>query len=108
MAVGVSTEITAACERWQEPGREEQWSDSFYFGGGDGEGLAFYSRAGRRPNEGVTEGDLGRWVRMLGDPCNFLVVNNVGTGDGGEVAGGFIMRDGELAPIEACETESEL
>ena len=47
------------------PGRagpEEQWSDSFYFGGGDGRGLAFYSRIGRRPNEGVTEGALGIWL----------------------------------------------
>ena len=54
--------ITAAHESWQEPGAEEQWSDSFYFGGGDGRGLAFYSRIGRRPNEGVTEGALGIWL----------------------------------------------
>ena len=235
-------EITAAEERWQAPGAEEQWSDSFYFGGGDGEGLAFYSRIGRRPNEGVTEGALGiwlpgrgfllsfarigledeihagpvrygcelplrlwqidfrgagrlferaehvatrrddyetvevgarlaftawhepltfrsgltggvasrhyeqpgsvagtievagsryplagrglrdhswgvrdwqgvpywRWFGMISDPDNFLVLNNVGTADGSEVAGGFLMRDGVLAPIESCETESEL
>jgi hypothetical protein len=235
-------EITAAREGWQEPGAEEQWSDSFYFGGGDGEGLAFYSRVGRRPNEGVTEGAVGiwlpgqgfllsfarigvageieagpvrfecalplrmweirfdgpgrlferaehvatkrdryetvevraelaftgwheplsfvsglthgvaashyeqpgslsglievaghrrplvgrgmrdhswgvrdwqgvpywRWFGMIADPDNFLVLNNVGTPDGGEVAGGFMMRGGELAPIEACETESQL
>jgi hypothetical protein len=242
MAVGVVTEITAACEGWQQPGGEEQWSDSFYFGGGNGQGLAFYSRVGRRPNENVTEGALGlwlpgrgfllsfartglgdeieagpvhyecalplalweirfdgagrlyeraehiathrddyetveiraalrftawcdplsfrsgltegvasahyeqpgsvagtievgghrhplagrgmrdhswgvrnwqgvpywRWFGLIADPDNFVVLNNVGTRDGGEVAGGFMMRDGELAPIEACETESEL
>jgi hypothetical protein len=235
-------QITDAAERWQQPASEEQWSDSFYFGGGDGQGLAFYSRVGRRPNEGVTEGALGlwlpgqgfllsfargglgeeieagpvgfgcalpfrlweirfagagrlferaehiatrrddyetveikaalrfaawhdplsfrsgltdgvatahyeqpgsiagtievdgrrhplagrgmrdhswgvrdwqavpywRWFGLIADPDNFLVLNNVGTRDGGEVAGGFMMRDGVLAPIEACETESEL
>ena len=227
-----------------EPGAEEQWSDSFYFGGGDGRGLAFYSRIGRRPNEGVTEGALGiwlpgrdscsrspraarrttsslrrrsmfeclraaalwelrfdgsgrlferaehvatdrerlrevevhgscasppgasplsfrlrplergrepplraarlgrgrargrrtagsplagqgmrdhswgvrdwqrvpywRWFGLVADPDNFVMLNNVGLDDGGETAGGFLMRDGELAPIVACETESEL
>jgi hypothetical protein len=242
MAVALE-QITADAERWQRPGSEEQWSDSFYFGGGNGAGLAFYSRIGRRPNEGVTEGALGlwlpgqgfllsfartggssddiqagpvkfgcelplrmweirfdgagrlferaehiatrrddyetvqlrgdlrfmawhdplsfrsglaegvasshyeqagsiagtidvggirhplsgrgmrdhswgvrdwqgvpywRWFGMIADPDNFLVLNNVGTRDGGEVAGGFLMRDGVLAPIEACETSSEL
>jgi hypothetical protein len=241
MAVAVE-EISARDEGWQLPGREEQWSDSFYFGGGDGQGLAFYARIGRRPNEGVTEGALGiwlpgqgfllsfartgladpiaagaigfectvplvlwelkidgegrlferaehvatrrdayetvpvsgalrftgwhepvsfrsgltdavasahyeqpgsvagaidaggtrhavagrgmrdhswgvrnwqgvpywRWFGMIADPDNFLVLNNVGTAEGGEVAGGFMMRDGTLAPIESCETEAEL
>jgi hypothetical protein len=241
MAVEVA-EITAASEGWQQPGPEQQWSDSFYFGGGDGQGLAFYSRVGRRPNEAVTEGAVGvwlpgqgfllsyariglteqieagpvrfecalplrlweivlegagrlferaehvatrrddfetveirgalsftawhgplsfrsgladgvatahyeqpgsvagtievagrrhplagrgmrdhswgvrdwqavpywRWFGMIADPDNFLVLNNVGTRDGGEVAGGFLMRDGVLAPIEDCETRSEL
>jgi hypothetical protein len=235
-------EITEAHERWQPAGDEEQWSDSFYFGGGDGRGLAFYSRVGRRPNEGVTEGALGiwlpgqgfllsfaragvsedveagpvsyscdvplvlwnlrfegtgrlferaehvatrrdayetveissrlrfvvwheplsfrsglargvasahyeqpgsvvgtievagrrhplagrgmrdhswgvrdwqavpywRWFGMIADPDNFCVLNNVGTPEGGETAGGFLMREGVVAPIEACETESEL
>jgi hypothetical protein len=55
-------QITASHERWQEPGSEEQWSDSFYFGGGDGRGLAFYTRIGRRPNEDTTEGALGLWL----------------------------------------------
>jgi hypothetical protein len=234
--------ITAEHESWQPPGGEEQWSDSFYFGGGDGRGLAFYSRIGRRPNEGVTEGALGawlpgqgfllsfarvpdalaieagpltfgcrvplilweirfegqgrlferaehvatdrdayrtvdvdvalrftawsdplsfesglaagvatdhyeqpgsvsgtllvdgrrralagkgmrdhswgvrdwqqvpywRWFGMVVDPDNFIVLNNVGLRDGGEVAGGFMMRAGEIAPIAACETDSEL
>jgi hypothetical protein len=241
MAVALE-QITADAERWQQPGAEEQWSDSFYFGGGDGQGLAFYSRVGRRPNEGVTEGALGiwlpgqgflltfartglgesiaagpvnfecalplrlweigfegggrlferaehiatdreryetvevhgalrfmawgdplsfrsglaegvatshyeqpgsiagtievggrrhalagrgmrdhswgvrdwqavpywRWFGMIADPDNFLVLNNVGTRGGREVAGGFLMRDGVVAPIEACETESEM
>jgi hypothetical protein len=235
-------EITEAHERWQLAGEQDQWSDSFYFGGGDGSGLAFYSRIGRRPNEGITEGALGiwlpgqgfllsfarteladeiesgpvgyscavplvlwdlgfegegrlferaehlatrrdayetvavrarlrftawheplsfrsglaegvasthyeqpgsvagtievggrrhpltgrgmrdhswgvrdwqavpywRWFGLIADPDNFLVLNNVGTAEGGETAGGFMMRDGLLAPIESCETTSEL
>jgi len=67
-------EITAAHDSWQEPGGEEQWSDSFYFGGGDGRGLAFYSRIGRRPNEGVkgvTEGALGIWLPDQGFLLSF-------------------------------------
>jgi hypothetical protein len=234
-------QITAAHEGWQEPGTDEQWSDSFYFGGGNGRGLAFYSRIGRRPNEAVLEGAVGawlpgkgfllsfarakdahqiacgaaifqcleplvlwelrlegqgrlferaehvgtnrdryrtvkvegwirftawhhplsfrsglsegvasdhyeqpgsiagvieadgkrwplsgnglrdhswgvrdwqhvpywRWFGMVVDPDNFAMVNNVGLADGGETAGGFVMRDGELAPIVSCETESE-
>jgi hypothetical protein len=237
-----STRITAGHETWQPPGTDEQWSDSFYFGGGDGHGLALYTRLGLRPNEGVTEGALGvwlprqgfllsfarttpveavaagpltfeclqplvlweigfegegrlferaehlatdrdsyrsvpvsarlrflawgdalafesgladgvasdhyeqpgslagvltvdgrrhalagrgmrdhswgvrdwqqvpywRWFGMVADPDNFIVLNNVGTADGGETAGGFMMRDGEIAPIAACETVSEL
>jgi hypothetical protein len=45
---------------------------------------------------------------MIADPDNFCVLNNVGTPEGGETAGGFLMREGVVAPIEACETESEL
>jgi hypothetical protein len=234
--------IGAENERWQEPGSEEQWSDSLYFGGGDGRGLAFYSRIGRRPNEGTTEGALGvwlpgqgfmlsfareavgneiacgpirfeciaplllwelqiegsgrlyeraehlatereryrevelrgrllftawreplgfrsglaegvarshyeqpgsvsgvlevggrrralagsglrdhswgtrnwqkvpywRWFGMVVDPDTFVLVNNVGTEDGGESAGGFLSRDGVVAAITECDTESEL
>ena len=36
------------------------------------------------------------------------MLNNVGLADGGETAGGFLMRDGEIAPIAVCETTSEL
>jgi hypothetical protein len=234
--------IATEHEGWQEPGSEEQWSDSFYFGGGDGKGLAFYTRIGRRPNEGVTEGALGfwipgsgfllsfarqeasqeiscgpvafeclqplvvwelrlrgegrlferaehiatnrdsyesvpiggqlrfaawhdplafrsglasgvadshyeqvgsvagvielggkrlplvgnglrdhswgvrdwqgvpywRWFGFVADPDNYLMLNNVGRGDGGEAAGGFLVREGEAAPIASCETDSEL
>jgi hypothetical protein len=237
-----SDQITAAHDAWQEPSADEQWSDSFYFGGGDGRGLAFYSRVGRRPNEGITEGALGiwlpgqgfllsfararaeeavacgavefrclvplllwelrfdghgrlfdraeqlaternryrevdvqgslhftawqaplsfqsglsgpvasahyeqpgsvagvisvegrrrplsgqglrdhswgvrdwqrvpywRWFGVVLDPDTYLLLNNVGLDDGGETAGGFHMREGLLAPIVACETESEL
>jgi hypothetical protein len=246
-----SGRITSEHESWQPPGSEEQWSDSFYFGGGDGRGLAFYTRIGRRPNERVTEGALGawlpgqgfllsfartpeasppspasaappiaagplafecmlplvlweirlegegrlferaehlatkrdayrtvkvsvalrftawgdplsfasgladgvatehyeqpgsvsgtlvvdghrhapagrgmrdhswgvrdwqqvpywRWFGMVADPDNFIVLNNVGLRGGGETAGGFMMRDGEIAPIARCETDSEL
>src|SRR3954465_155065 len=70
MAVLVE-DITSTHESWQPAGREEQWSDSFYFGGGDGRGLAFYSRVGRRPNEGVTEGALGPWLPGRGFLLSF-------------------------------------
>ena len=52
--------VTDAHESWQPAGSEEQWSDSFYFGGGDGRGLAFYSQRvaiqGARP---ILEAVLG-------------------------------------------------
>ena len=235
-------ELTAQDEGFHAPGPEPQWSDSLYFGGGDGRGSAFYTRIGRRPNEGRVEGALGiwlddgrfvlafgrdadhdaiecgpvsfecglpfemwrvrvhgtgrafaraedvalardsyeevelggelrfcawtdpfsfasgltngvasrhyeqpgsisgvlevggrrvplagagmrdhswgvrdwqgvpywRWFGMLADPDNFLIVNNVGTPGGGETAGGCLMQEGVLAPIVACDTESEL
>jgi hypothetical protein len=238
----VSEEVTSARERWQQAGPEEQWSDSFYFGGGNGRGLAFYSRVGRRPNEGIVEGAVGiwlpgqgfllsfaraqpddriaagpvsfactvplvlwelrfegqgrlferaehiatdrgahrtvalagalrftawgqslsfgsglspgvasrhyeqpgsisgvlevdgvrhplagrgmrdhswgvrdwqqvpwwRWFGMVVDPDNFLMLNNVGLPEGGETAGGYLMRGGQIARIAACETTSEL
>ena len=49
-----------------------------------------------------------RWFGFVADPDNFIVLNNVGLSGGGEAAGGFMMRDGEIAPIESCETGSEL
>ena len=234
--------LTADDEGFHSPGPEEQWSDSLYFGGGDGRGNAFYTRIGRRPNEGRLEGALGiwladgrfvlafarsadgeeiacgpvayecvapfelwrvrvegtgrafaraedvalardsfqevelsgdlrfcawtdafsfasgltdgvasrhyeqpgsisgvlvvdgqrvpiagagmrdhswgvrdwqgvpywRWFGMLVDPDTFVLLNNVGTAEGGETAGGCLMLDGTLAPVVACETESEL
>jgi hypothetical protein len=235
--------FSEADERFHEPGPEDQWSDSLYFGGADraGSGLALYSRIGLRPNEGRIEGALGiwlpdgrfvlsfgrgepgdeiacgpvayecglpfelwritisgkgrafaraedlarapdsyeevelggslrftawtdplefetgigggvaarhyeqpgslagvievggtrfplagagmrdhswgvrdwqgvpwwRWFGFIADPDNFLMLNNVGTADGGHSSGGLLMRDGELSPIAACETESE-
>ena len=238
----MSEAITSGHEAWLEAGPQEQWSDSFYFGGGDGRGLAFYARVGRRPNEGVTEGAVGlwlpgqgfllsfaraepgatigagpvtfectvplvlwelrfggagrlfaraehlatdrdayrtvalsgalrftawgaplsfgsglsdavatshyeqpgsvsgvlevdgrrhalagrglrdhswgvrdwqrvpwwRWFGLVVDPDNYLMLNNVGLPDGGEAAGGYLMRDGVLAPIATCATTSEL
>lgn len=64
-------DISAAHEGWQQAGSHEQWSDSFYFGGGDGRGLAFYSRIGRRPNERITEGALGLWLPDQGFLLSF-------------------------------------
>lgn len=53
----------AQVEAWQAPGRGLQWSDSFYFGGGDAaRGTAFYTRIGRRPNEGHIEAAIGIWL----------------------------------------------
>jgi hypothetical protein len=49
-----------------------------------------------------------RWFGMVVDPDNFVMLNNVGTPEGGETAGGFMMRDGEIAAIASCETTSEL
>lgn len=54
--------FSEADEGFRPPGAEEQWSDSLYFGGGDGSGLAFYARIGRRPNEGRIEGAFGLWL----------------------------------------------
>jgi hypothetical protein len=52
-----------AHEGWQTAGPEPQWSDSFYFGGGDAaRRTAFYTRIGRRPNEGHVEAAIGLWL----------------------------------------------
>jgi hypothetical protein len=82
VAVDIET-IAPQHDSWQRPGAEEQWSDSFYFGGGDGRGLAFYSRVGRRPNEGVTEAALGAWLPGQGFLLSFArdaVQERVGCG----------------------------
>ena len=234
--------FSPADETLRSPGPEEQWSDSFYFGGADPRGPAFYARIGRRPNEQRIEGAAGvwlpdgrfllawarepdqgeriacgplafeclrpyglwrlrldgtarlferpedvatardrfetveiegelrfmawaeeplsglalggavaashyeqagsvagslrigaerfgiagrgmrdhswgvrdwqnvpywRWFGMVVDPETLLLINNVGTPDGGERAGGVLMLDGESAPIASCETEAE-
>ena len=49
-----------------------------------------------------------RWFGIVVDPENFLMLNNVGTPDGGETCGGLAMRDGVAAEIRECETTSEL
>jgi hypothetical protein len=54
-------EFTHLDEVFHDPGPEEQWSDSLYFGGGDGR-TTLYTRIGRRPNEGRIEGALGLWL----------------------------------------------
>src|SRR4051812_34586924 len=82
MAVLVE-DITSAHESWQPAGRDEQWFDSFYFGGRDGRGLAFYSRVGRRPNEDVTEGALGIWL-----PGKGFLLSFARTGLGDEIQAG--------------------
>src|SRR5438094_7594211 len=84
-------EIGAAHEGWQPAGSEEQWSDSFYFSGGDGRGLAFYSRVGRRPNEGITEGALGVWL-----PGRGFLLSFARTGLGDTIAAGPVNYDCEL------------
>jgi hypothetical protein len=238
----MASEFTHLDEGLHEPGPEEQWSDSLYFGGGDGR-TALYTRIGRRPNEARIEGALGiwmpdgrfvlgfgrgpdseaiaagpvayecavpfelwrirvdgrgrayeraenlalqpeayaevelggelrfaawspvpvtfssgltgavaahhyeqpgslagvlevggervpiagrgmrdhswgvrdwqgvpywRWFGIVVDPDNFLMLNNVGTADGGETAGGLIVRDGVRSPVAACDTDFEL
>jgi hypothetical protein len=68
--------LEPADERFHAPGPEEQWSDSLYFGGGDARsGLAFYSRIGLRPNEGIVEAAIGLWLpaERVGLPPRFLL-----------------------------------
>jgi hypothetical protein len=49
-----------------------------------------------------------RWFGCVLDPDTFVLMNNVGTADGGETVGGCLMREGTLAPIVAGDTESEV
>ena len=93
-----SDRVTAAHDAWQTAGVEQQWSDSFYFGGGDGRGLAFYSRVGRRPNEGVTEGALGVWLAGAG----FLLSFGRGTVQGEAIACGPVEFN-RIAPLALWE-----
>ena len=72
------TRVIDRHESWQEPGTEQQWSDSFYFGAGDGRGLAFYSRIGRRPNEQITEAALGAWLPGQGFLLSFARIPSAG------------------------------
>lgn len=61
--VNLVQESWAALERWQPADEAAQWSDSFYFGGGDAaRRTVFYTRIGRRPNEGTVEAALGLWL----------------------------------------------
>jgi len=48
-----------------------------------------------------------RWMGMLVDPDTFVLLNNVGTADGGETVGGCLMLGGELAPIVTGATEGD-
>jgi predicted secreted hydrolase len=49
-----------------------------------------------------------RWFGVVLDPDVYVLLNNVGRPDGSETAGGFLSREGVVAPIASCETESEL
>src|SRR2546423_5711942 len=100
MAVALE-QIAADAERWQLPGSKKQWSHSFYFGGGDGRGLAFYSRVGRRPNEGVTEGALGIWL-----PGQGFLLSFGRTGLGEPIAAGPARYDCAL-PLRLWEIRFE-
>ena len=89
---------TAADEGLQEPGPEEQWSDSFYFGGGDAE-TTLYTRIGRRPNEDAVEGALGIWA-----PDGRFVLGFGRTPDRAELAAGPVAYECAL-PFELWRLE---
>ena len=67
----------------------------------DGAGMRDHSW-GVRDWQGVP---YWRWMGMLVDAENFLLVNNVGLPGGGETVGGCLMQHGELAPIVSGATE---
>ena len=76
-----------------------------------GERIAIAGRGMRDHSWGVRDWQAvpyWRWFGIVVDPANFLMINNVGTPDGGEVAGGLVMRDGVGAEVTTCATESEL
>jgi hypothetical protein len=77
----------------------------------DGDRVAIAGRGMRDHSWGVRDWQAvpyWRWFGIVVDPDNFLMLNNVGTADGGETAGGLVMRDGVAAEVASCETESEL
>jgi len=67
----------------------------------DGAGMRDHSW-GVRDWQGVP---YWRWMGILVDAENFVLVNNVGMAGGGESVGGCLMQHGELAPIVAGRTE---
>jgi hypothetical protein len=76
-----------------------------------GERIAIAGRGVRDHSWGVRDWQAvpyWRWFGIVVDPDNFLLINNVGTADGGETAGGLVMRGGVSAEVASCETESEL
>ncbi|WP_354698360.1 hypothetical protein DSM112329_04034 [Paraconexibacter sp. AEG42_29] len=81
-----------AAEGWQAAGDDPQWSDSFYFGGGDAvRRTAFYTRIGRRPNEGTVDAAIGIW---LADGRFALAFTRAEAGPAdGPVAGGGLAFD---------------
>jgi hypothetical protein len=84
--VAVTSAIAPEHDGLQEAGPEAQWSDSFYFGGGDARsGIAFYTRIGRRPNEETVEAALGVWL-----PDGRFVLCFAREDDGAELAAGGI------------------
>ena len=89
---------TAADEALREPGPEEQWSDSFYFGGGDAE-TTLYTRIGRRPNEDTVEGAFGIWA-----PDGRFVLGFGRTPDRSELAAGPVAYECAL-PFELWRLE---
>ena len=89
----MSPQPSPADERPQAPGPEEQWSDSFYFGGGDAE-TTLYTRIGRRPNENVIEGALGIWA-----PDGRFVLGFGRSGDGEAIEAGPVAYECAL-PFE--------
>jgi hypothetical protein len=100
--VAVTQAIPADLERLQPPGPEAQWSDSFYFGGGDARtGTAFYTRIGRRPNEGRVEAAFGVWL-----PDGRFVLCFAREDDGEEIAAGGMSYECAL-PHELWRLEVE-
>jgi hypothetical protein len=76
-------------ERWQPPGTAAQWSDSFYFGGGDARRrTAFYTRIGRRPNEGRVEAAIGIWLPDARFALGFARAETTGADAAAPIAAG--------------------